>query len=186
MGLEDLTRYESAAIAAVNAEKDPSLALSSYSNFCQDLGEDFYEHPAIQRSLKEAAEGLNIKGREPQIRNTAVLQAIDLYGGKYEKAFSLTKFSDLINYLSDGYSLSDEVKEGLLKYNEYTYMDLAKLMKNEETPDNVKKEIGKAIKAVHVLKDRKFGAKTLGIINDNTTLMLNQLYPKPEEEKKVA
>jgi len=185
MGLEDLTRYESAGIAAMNAEKEPGLAVAAIDNFNYGLGEDHYNHPSVQRDLKEAAEGLNIKGHEPQIRNTGVLKSIDLYGGKFEKAFLTTKFSDLVKYLNEDYEIPYETKEALSKYNESTYLDLAKMIKAEGTSKEIKEEIEKAIQAIDMLKNRKLRTKTLDIVNDNTTAMLNQLYPKPKEESQL-
>ncbi len=176
MGLEDLARYEFAGIAAVNAKKDSGIAIKAMSYFYNGVLDE--NDPIISRALQEAA-----VGGENGISHAGVVQAIQVYGGKYEQAFALTKFSDLINYLSDGYSISDEVKEGLSAYNEYTYLDLAKLMKNKETPDEVKKGVEKAIQAVQVLKDRKLRSKTLGLVNDSTTAMLNQLYPKAENKE---
>lgn len=175
MGLEDLTRYESAGVAAMNAKKEPGLAVAAMGDFYQNVLEE--NDPIISRALQEA-----MVGGENGISHAGVVQAIQVYGGKYEQAFALTKFSDLINYLSDGYSIPDEVKKGLSIYNESTYMDLAQLMKNEGTPEEIKKEIERAIQAVSVLKDRKLREKTLGLVNDNTTAMLNQLYPKSEKE----
>jgi len=179
MALDDLLRYESAAVAAVNAEKDPGLAIAAMGDFYRNiLGEN---DPIINKSLQEAAYGVE---RNKGISSKGLIEAIETYGeGKYERAFATTKFSDLINYLAEGCNISDEVRNSLAKYNEIMYIDLIKQLKDKDVSDEDKKEIEKAVTAVGLLKDRKFRAKTLEMANYNTEMALNSLYPKtPEEE----
>ena len=86
MALDDLIRYESAAVAAVNVKKDSELAIASMSNFYRGILKE--DDPIISKALQEA-----MSGGEAGISNLGVVQAIGVYGGKYENAFQSTKFS---------------------------------------------------------------------------------------------
>jgi len=179
MALDDLIRYESAAVAEMHAEKEPELAVVAMQDFYKNLlGEN---DPIIKNSLQEAMYGVE---RNKGISSKGLIEAIEVYGkGKYGEAFATTKFSDLINYLTEDYSISDEVKNSLAKYNEFTYIDLIKQLKNKDLSDEDKKEVEKAVNAVNMLQNRKFRAKTLDMINYNTEMGLNSLYAEnPKEE----
>lgn len=178
MALEDLMRYESAAVAAANIKKDSGLAVTAMADFYKKaLGE---EDPIIMGNLEEAVEG----AEEGQISNRYVLRAMHVYGGKYERAFATTKFSDLIKYLTDGYKVSDEAMDVFNKYNENTIEQLAKKMKEDkEMSENDKKEIGKMVQALSLLKSRRLKVLEVGIYDRQVTGALSQMYPKKEEKE---
>jgi len=179
MALDDLIRYESAAVADMNAEKEPELAVAAMGDFYNNLlGE---EDPIIKNSLQEAMYGVQ---RNKGISSKGLIEAIEGYGKqKYGQAFLDTKVSDLINYLTEGYSISDEVRDSLTKYNDITYLDLVKQSKNKDLSDKDKEEIGKAMTAINMLKERRFRGKTLDMINYNTEITLNSLYSKDSEKE---
>ena len=181
MALEDLTLYESAAIAAQNAKKEAGLAVASMADFYQQRG--MGEDPVIQGALQRATVGLE---SDLGISDSEIVNAIGVYSQKYEKIFVETKFSDLVKYLGEGYDIPKEAKDGLAVYGNATLMDLAKGMNEEGVSEEDKKSIQKAISAINMLKDRKFRAKTLGIVNGNTSATLSQLYPAENPEKKEA
>lgn len=176
MALDDLIRYESAAVAAVNVKKDSELAIASMSNFYRGILKE--DDPIISKALQEA-----MSGGEAGISNLGVVQAIGVYGGKYENAFQSTKFSELVKYLTDGYNISNEAKEALGKYNEMTLVDLSKNAKDEKTSKEEKEAFQKAFIALNALKERKLRAASLSIIGENTSELLSQLYPKEEKKE---
>lgn len=176
MALEDLARYESAAVAAMNAGKERQLAvLAMETQYRTILGKDFEGDPIYENAFNEALEG-----GEDNITNVGVLRAIKNYAGKYEKALVSTKFSDLVKYLTEGYKVSDEVEEALGKYSDLTIKDLDD--KGKELSKEEKKEIAKAVQAISILKERRLRAKTLDIYNGVVKRQLEGLYPKKEEE----
>ncbi len=176
MALEDLARYESAAVAAMNAGKERQLAvLAMETQYRTILGKDFEGDPIYEQAFSEALEG-----GDGNIANAGILRAIKNYTEKYEKAFVLTKFSDLIKYLTEGYKVSDEVEEALGKYSDLTIKDLDD--KGKELSKEEKKEIAKAVQAISILKERRLRAKTLDIYNGVVKRQLEGLYPKKEEE----
>ncbi len=178
MALEDLARYESAAVAAMNAGKERQLAvLAMETQYRTLLGKDFEGDPIYENAFSEALEG-----GEDNITNAGVLRAIRNYAGKYEKALVSTKFSDLIKYLIEGYKISDEVKQALGKYSDLTIKDLDDKGKDKELSKEEKKEIAKAVQAISILKERRLRAKTLDIYNGVVKRQLEGLYPKKEEE----
>ncbi len=174
MALEDLMRYESAAVAAMNVEKEKDLAvLAIESQYRSILGDDYETDPIIKRNIAEARAGL----AHDSISNIGVLEAIQVYTGKYEKAFNSTKFSDLTKYLTEGYKVSEEVKKALDKYKELTIKELAEKQKEKATSKQEAEEMGKAVKAVSILKERRLRAKTLDIYNGVVKRNLEGLYP---------
>ncbi len=179
MTLEDLTRYESAAVAASNVKKDNQLAVVALGDFYKNILDE--DDPIINKSLQEAA-----SGGEAGLTNYGVAQAIQSYSGKYEKAFNSTKFSELVNYLEEGYSIPEEAKSALSEYNESTLEDLSKKTKDKEISDEDKEKIGKAYQAINTLRDRKLREKTLSIFNSLTTQTLESLYPKENSEGETA
>jgi hypothetical protein len=174
MALDDLTRYESAAVAASNAEKDKQLAVSAMSDFYKNIfGED---DPIIQKSLQEAA-----AGGDENISNLGVIQAMQVYYGKYEKAFNSIKLSDLVTYLSDGYKIPEQAKKALGKYKENSLEELTTKAKSEGISDEEKQDIAKTVQAISILKNRKLKEKTVYIFNDITSQTLEALYAKEEK-----
>ncbi len=178
MTLEDLTRYESAAVAATNAKKDASLAVVAMANFYQNIG--MGEDPIIQASFQSANAGIKA---DTGISDAGLINAIGLYSQKYEETFTETKFSDLVNYLSEGYDIPKEAKEALTNYGNVTLMSLMNKMKEKDISDNLKESVQKAISAIGMLKDRKLRAGTLNIINQNVYAQLSQLYPTEKSEE---
>ncbi len=180
MALEDLLRYESSAVAALNVNKERDLAiLAVESQYKALLGKDYEEDPLVRKSLAEAAEGLE----QDNIANIGILQAIKVYNGKYERAFASTKFSDLTKYLTSGYKISDEVKANFEKYKDLTLMELAEKGKDKEISKEEAQEIAKAIQALGILRERKLRAKTLDIYNEVVKRKLDMLYPKKQEKE---
>jgi hypothetical protein len=179
MGLEDLTRYESAAVAARNIqhEKETSI-LAMRSLYKTILGKD-YDDPIINKALEEGA-----AGGEAGITNLGLVEAMGVYTEKYEKAFAGAKVSDITKYLSDGFKVSDEVKAALGSYNDLTISDIATKLKDKELPKEAKEPLEKAMQAIGLLKERRLRAATLkiydGVVNEN----LANMYPKPKEEAK--
>ena len=108
MGLEDLTRYESASVAGMKAKENPMSSLTAMDNFYNITGmsEDYF----VQDGLKRAQESLMRAaqtGQEMTLANTGLLEAIAVYNAKYAKAFNeekisglQTEISGLVGYLS--------------------------------------------------------------------------------------
>lgn len=179
MALDDLIRYESAAVAAINVEKEKDLAVLAMENqYRIILGKDFDEDPIIKRSLEEASAG----GKQ-NITNIGIVQAMSVYSNKYENLFNSAKFSDLIQYLTEGYNISDEVKGALSDYSGVSLIDLMKKAKEEEMNDDDKKKIQKAITAISMLKERRLRAKTMEMYDGVVKKNLGTLYPKEENKE---
>src|SRR3989344_86627 len=114
MALDDLARYESAAVAAMNAGKENGLAVTAMADFYKGIyGKDFEGDVVIQRSLKEAA-----VGGDESITNSDIFMNIGIYGKKYERAFASTKFSDLTKYLLEKYLPEERIPEGFREDSE--------------------------------------------------------------------
>jgi hypothetical protein len=179
--LENLARYESAAIASSNVGKENDLAVAAMGDFYKGIyGEDFKDDVMIQRALKEAAVG----GKDG-ITNSDLFVNIKTYTGKYEKAFISTKLAELKGYLLEGYLSDDELPEGFKKawesYRELTIADLVEKGKDSETPKEEKEKINTYLGALEMLKSRRLMAKTLGIVNRMTKEGLNEMYPRQEQ-----
>jgi hypothetical protein len=179
MALEDLLRYESAAVAAMNLENEKDISLIAMQDLYKTiLGKD-YDDPVYQRALGEAGEGLKTGAG---ITNLGVAQAIHTYTQKYEKSFVTLKVSDITKYLTDGYKVSDEVKEALVSLGDLTIADIAEKSKDKELSKDEKEVLGKAMQAINILKDRRLRAKSLDIYNNVVKQNLESLYPKVEKK----
>lgn len=180
MALDDLIRYESAAVAAVNVEKEKDLAMLAIENqYRVILGKDFDSDPVYRKALNEAKEG----GEKYGITNSGIANAIETYSTKYEIYFASTKFSDLIKYLTEGFSIPEQAKEALSAYNDITLADLAKKMKEGEIAKEDKEKIQKAVQAIGMLKERRLRAKTMEMYNGVVKKNLESLYPKEEKKE---
>ena len=180
MALEDLLRYESAAVAASNLEKEKDIAvLSMRSLYKTILGKDA-DDPIYNNALNEAAAGAESGAG---ITNLGVAQAIGIYNQKYENAFVSAKMSDHTKYLTDGFKVSDEVKSALGSYGDLTIVDIATKLKDKEITKEDKENLEKVMQAMNMLKDRRLRAKTLDIFNNVVKQNLDSLYPKKEEKK---
>jgi hypothetical protein len=180
MALDDLLRYESAAVAEMNVEKDKGLALLAIENqYRVMLGKDFDSDPVMKHSFGEASNG----GEKYGITNVAIAGAIENYSQKYNISFASTKFSDLIKYLTEGFSISEEAQKALSVYKDTTLVDLAKTMKDEQTPKEAKEAMQKALQALEMLKERRLRAKTMEIYNGVVKRNLESLYPKEEKKE---
>jgi hypothetical protein len=186
MALDDLTRYESAAVAKQNVDSDKGLTVFAMENFYKGvLGKDIND-PLIQRGLSEARQGLANaakNGLEGDITSLGLFDAMINHSGKYEEAFKSTKFSDLTKYLTEGFKIEDEVKAALEKYADLTIEDLGKKAKEEEMSEEEKEAISKAINAVTMLKIRRLKARTVDLYNSMTKEHLSALYPKEEKKE---
>jgi len=172
MSLDNLLRYESAAVANMNAKKEPGLAIAAMYNFYKGiLGDE--KDPIIYKALEEAQ-----AGGETGISHSGVIQAIEIYGGKHEESFFSTELSELVKYLTQEFKIPEEAEKSFSKYYGKSLVELSKDDKLD------KDEIQKTIGAISMLKDRKLREKTLGIVNQNVFQNLNAFYPKPDVEKK--
>jgi hypothetical protein len=181
MALDDLLRYESAAVAAMNVEKEKDISVLAMQNLYKTiLGKD-YDDPIINSALEEAA-----SGGEAGITNLGVVQAMGVYSQKYDKAFTSAKMSDITKYLTDGYKVSDEVKGALGAYADLSIVDIATKLKDKELPKEAREPLEKAMKAIQLLKERRLRAATLKIYEGVVKQGLDSLYPKQEEETKES
>lgn len=182
MGLEELTRYESAAVAAMNVEKEKDIAVLAVQNLYKTMyGKDVLEDPIFAQAFSEAQAGANSGAG---ITNIGIVNAIQIYTKKYEAAFQKASMNDITKYLTTGYKVSDEVKEALSLYGELTLEDIAKKLKDKELTKEGKADIEKLTQAIGLLKSRRLRAKTLDIYNDVVKDNLAELYPKKEEKDK--
>lgn len=191
MALEDLLRYESAAVAATNAKEDPNLSLIAmqqfYGNSRAELEKLGYGNDptvlegakAIAGYFNEAQVGL---AEGTGISSAGLITSMKIYSNKYTEAFSSTKISDLTKYLTDGFNISGEVKSAFAKYNELTLEDLGK--KAKEATKEEQEDMGKLMQAISILKERRFKVKSLNLYDGAAKMSLEQLYSKPKEEKK--
>ncbi len=171
MALEELTMYESAAVAATNVE-NAGLAVTSMRDFYNSRGVG--DSAVIQRALADAFEGQ--KNGAKGISHPGVVKDIGIYSGKYEAAFVDTKISDIIGYLSDGYNMPEKAKLSLESFGDKTFRGLSEEVKANGISEDSKKEIRRAIATIELLKNRKMQAGTLGVVNKNTTQNLEALY----------
>jgi hypothetical protein len=179
MALDDILRYESAAVAAKNAQNEKDISvLAMQSLYKTILGKD-YDDPIINHALSEAG-----AGGEAGITNLGVVEAMGVYAQKYEKAFAGASVKDLTKYLSDGFKVSDEVKEAFGSYGDLTVLDIATKLKDKEVPKEAKEPLENAMKAIQLLKDRRLRAATLKIYDSVVNENLANMYPKPKEESK--
>jgi hypothetical protein len=179
MALEDLARYESAAIAAINSEKEKDIAVLAMKDYYHNIG--MSEDPIVHNALEQAFAGT----KSGNITNLDVVNAIGVYHKKYEEAFMSTKVSDLTKYLTEGFDISAEAKNALEKYKDLTLVDLGK--KAKENPNMTKEEkteISNLMQTVEILKERRLRAKTLGIYNKAVKQDIEQMYPKKKEGEK--
>jgi len=180
MALEDILRYESAAVAATNVENEKEIAvLAMKSLYKTILGKDS-DDPIYQNALAEAHAGIETGAG---ITNLGVVKAIGIYTQKYEKAFASTKMSDVTKYLTDGFKISDEVKSAFEIYKDMTVADVAGKLKDKEISKEDKEALDKAMQAINMLKERRLRSKSLDIYNDVIKQNLEGLYPKKEEKK---
>jgi hypothetical protein len=185
MTLDDLLRYESAAIAAQNVKNEPDLSLIAMQNFYESVNKaleksGYNNDPIISGSIKKEFEEAYVGIQAGTgISSAGIVKAISTYTGKYQNAFASTKISDLTKYLTEGFDISAEAKSALGKYNESTLADLAK--RSKEFSKEEKEEVDKLKQTIEMLKERRFKAKTLGIYNSFIKQNLEGLYPKEEK-----
>ncbi len=170
MALDDLIRYETAAIAARNVKEKPEVALTSISKFYETYvipnTEDPISRKAIQRAFEDATYGI-LQGLG--ISNAGVLEAIGVYAGKYDDVFKNALISDILEYVGQGYEIPQNVTQALSQYRDMRFSDL-----EDET----------AKKAIEVLKTRRL--KNYGLSmeidanNEMTSRALLELYPSEE------
>jgi len=181
MALDDLLRYESAAVAAVNVKNEKDIALLAVQDLYKTMyGKEVLEDPIYAQAFSEAEVGIN---SDAGITNAGIVKAIQAYNDKYELAFQNTSMKDITKYLTTGYKVSDEVREALELYGELTITDIAKKLKDKELTKEGKEELQKTMSAVGLLKDRKLRAKTLDIYNSVVKQNLDSLYPKLKENE---
>ncbi|MAG10987.1 hypothetical protein CMI44_01610 [Candidatus Pacearchaeota archaeon] len=178
MSLENLTRYESAAVARMKEKENPMISLTAMTDFYNtlEMDEDYF----VQEGLKKAQESLihaAQTGREPTLANTGLLKAITDYSDKYINAFTEEKISGLVGYLEGSCSLPEQAKRGLLEYGELTYNELVDKSKAEDTSDETKKKIENALRLVLDLKDLKLEKSYVGMKTKNVERMANSFYP---------
>jgi hypothetical protein len=180
MALDDLLRYESAAVALTNLKNDKKISVLAMKGLYKTiLGKD-YDDPIYQKALNEAE-----AGGEAGITNIGVVAAIQTYNQKYEKAFAESKVSDITKYLSDGFKISDEVKGALGAYKDMAISDLdKKLSEDKELSKDTREALEKIMKAIDLLKERRLRAATLKIYDGVVSEDLANMYPKPKEEEK--
>lgn len=181
--LEDLLRYESAAVAAKKEKYEPQYALIAMDNFYKSILKE--SDPIIGKALSEAQEGLKLGSEtgNPTLTNYGLKLAIATYSGKYEKTFAESKVSDLIgNYLGGLCNITDDAKEGILKYKDSSLLDLSKKIKDKETKDEEKQDIAKAMQSLEMLKDLRLESAYIKLKKKSTEETLEALYKK--EDKK--
>jgi len=168
MSLENLLRYENAAVAAMNLKEKPSLALTAIANFYEKIG--LREDPIIMRSLAEASEGVS---QGLGLSNAKVINAAGVYAQKYQEALKEINVADALNYFGQGYEIPKTVINGLLKYKDKKISEL-----KDET----------AMKAIGLLQARRLNYLGLSMeipANDEMiTHGLLELYPEAKKEKK--
>jgi hypothetical protein len=177
MTLEDLTRYETAGVAAANAEKDPGLALAAIGDFYKGILEEEGD-PIITSALKDASVGIQAGSG---ISNSGVARAINIYGGKFLRTFDNTNVSDLTNYLSVGYTIPNKARSALELYSELTPEQLAEKAKEDGTSDKEKANLGKVIISLKMLKGRRLSMLGSDIVDRNTTEGLIDLFSEEED-----
>jgi len=170
MSLEDLIRYESAAVAVAKEKERPDISLQAISNFYNQLiGED---DPIIASALNDAQRGLQLGAQtgNPIITNTGVKSAIIIYGGKYEKVFANTKVFNLVTYLGDSYNIPETVEQRILEYQDSLYKDLIEKAKENEVAKKV-------VSALALLKNYKLERKYVDIYKENIDESLKEMFP---------
>ncbi len=183
MGLEDLARYETAVVAHNNLKERPDLALIAIQEFYKNQ-KGLLEDPFVAKYLERAVEDSNQNLQNELGLATDLNNAARIYGKKYVEAFATTKISDLVPYLSTGFSISETAKEAILKYKDATLEDLGKKLKDKDTPKEEQEAIKRVNNAIIILKDRRIEAAGLNVFNKYTASRLDELYPKPKEEGK--
>jgi len=182
MALDDILRYESARVAEDKSESDPEVSLVAMGNHYRTLLGT--EDPIIAQSLADAGRGLQItsqKGR-PHITNNGLILAMNQYAGSYEKAFNGVTIGELVNnYLNRGYTIPDKTKEGILAYRTLTYEQLATNVKDESRPEDERKKMLTAIRAIGTLKSQRLDKVSSDIKTDLTDKTLKELYPDEAE-----
>jgi hypothetical protein len=184
MTLEDLTRYESAAVAGKYVKDEPELALLGLQDFYTKLtkGTVFEQDPIFQRATAQAFVDARTGIEEYGVLASAdLVRAAKKYSNQYENAFNTTKISDLTKYLTDGFKVSDEVKAGLDVYKDATMKDLAEKLKDKALPKEEKEAIERAINAISFLKEGRFRRKGMSFYDNLINENLSALYPKPEK-----
>jgi hypothetical protein len=180
MALDDILRYESAAVAANSMKTEKNISVIAMENLYKTiLGKDS-DDPIYKNALAEANAGIE---SEAGITNLGVAQAIGIYNQKYTVAFASTKISDVTKYLTDGFKISDEVKSAFEAYKDMTVLDIETKLEDKETSKEDKEALDKAMKAIGMLQGRRLRAKTLDIYNNVIKQNLEGLYPKKEEKK---
>lgn len=176
MTLDDVLKFEYAAIAGKAVEKEKPLAILAMSEFYNKYGVS--DDPIIQGALEDAAEG-----GEDNISHIGVLRAIQLYGNKYDKAFKNTKLSELNSYLTDGLKLPDEYQQEYNKYNELSYKEIEVKLKEENTSKEEKDELKKYLTSLNILLSRKIEKSRLKLIEKNTEKNIERMYKSDEKKK---
>jgi len=186
MSLENLMRYESAAVAGMKAKENPMISLNAMEDFYKVTG--LIEDPYIQKGLKKTQESLMSavqQGRDMTLENTGLLEAISVYNFKYDKAFNKEKISGLVGYLEGSCSLSKQAKQGLLEYKDITYKELEEKFEVKDISDEDKEKIQSALILISKLKNLKLEKSYIEMRIKDVEATANQLYKKPEKKKEA-
>lgn len=178
MALEDLIRYEKAAIAVQKEKEHPDIAIASM--------ERFYEHiltekddPLIQTALNEARQGLEVairSGTEPSITSLGLKRSMAVYSNKFEKAYQTAKISDLVNYVSDSCDIPEDIRKEILEYGDSTLEGLVKKSKENSVSDEDKKKISRVVQTLLMMKNEKLENVYMGIRKYEFEKTLKALY----------
>ena len=182
--LENVIRYESAAVAGMNAEKNPLDAVTAMRDYYNSINmEDDY---LVQDGLKKAQESLmlaNQTGQKMTLANTSLLGAISNSAHKYEKAFNETEVSGLVKYLGGSCNIPKEAEQGLLEYKDVMYKDLAEKVKAKDTTKEEKEKIEKVLMLISELKKFKLEQNYMKMRTKSVEATARHLYSEPEENK---
>lgn len=181
MTLEDILRYENAAVAVRNIKNDAPLAvLAMEEHYKKILGKDYDEDPCIQQDIHEAKAGLD---DEAGITNLSLVNAMKVYSNKYTNALNSTKLSELSKYLTEGFKVPEEAAKSFEKYKDFSLLELSSKQKDKEIKAEDKEEIAKMSQAVMLLLERRLKGKGFGIYNNVAKFELEQLYAKKEDKE---
>lgn len=170
MTLDNILRYEKAAIAAMNVKEKPRIALDAITEFYTNIYNGKLEDPIILKALKDASEGVS---QGFGITNIGVIQSAAVYADKYDQFLENTKVGDILNYFASGYKIPETVVKGLSDYKDDTLAELKD------------KNANKAIELMKFGRLKKISLATELKYSDNDiTAGLLKIYPIEENEQK--
>lgn len=177
MTLENLTRYEGAAVAGINAKKEPGIALAAISEFYTQIT-GLENDPIFGRAFANASVGVQ---NDTGISDGGVLEAIGTYSHKYEEAFKETTLEELTGYLTNGLNLSENVTNGLSTYNDSTITQLIEKANEDNASNETKQSIQKTITSLEMLKELRLKTQGTGLYTNNLVRQIESIYA-PEQE----